>query len=190
MQPLRVALRSPDEASSLRDLRTGQAGVRIISLMFPIALTSRTTWMPPNPSPWRWRKEGATVDRQRRDQAECAMASDPMHGGPRRHREQSQSSRPWSSVQADRLVRRRALCISSSANTRSHTPENMVNGRYQKRMGITVLAALQKRAPSDLHGHSVPCRVTIRRMAFICCSAWPWRPGLSSIGAGRLLHTF
>jgi hypothetical protein len=113
--------------------------------MFPIALTSRTTWMPPNPSPWRWRKEGATVDRQRRDQAECAMASDPMHGGPRRHREQSQSSRPWSSVQADRLVRRRALCISSSANTRSHTPENMVNGRYQKRMGITVLAA--KKSP-------------------------------------------
>jgi hypothetical protein len=76
MLPLRVALRSPDEASSLRDLRTGQAGVRIISLMFPIALTSRTTWMPPNPSPWRWRKEGVTVERQRRDQAECASASD------------------------------------------------------------------------------------------------------------------
>jgi hypothetical protein len=27
-------------------------------------------------SPWRWRKEGVTVEQQRRDQAECAAASD------------------------------------------------------------------------------------------------------------------
>jgi hypothetical protein len=64
------------------------------------------------------------------------LPAPPCTVGHRRHREQSQSSRPWSAVQADRLVRRRAFCISSSANTRSHTPENMVNGRYQKRMGM------------------------------------------------------
>jgi hypothetical protein len=38
-----------------------EVGVRIISLMFLIALTSCTTWAPPDPSPWRWRKEGVTV---------------------------------------------------------------------------------------------------------------------------------
>jgi hypothetical protein len=44
--------------------------------VFLIALTSYTTWAPPDPSPWRWRKEGVTIDQHRRDQAECAMASD------------------------------------------------------------------------------------------------------------------
>jgi hypothetical protein len=44
-----------------------EAGVRIISLMFLIAFTSCTTWAPPDPSPWRWRKEGVTVEQQRRD---------------------------------------------------------------------------------------------------------------------------
>jgi hypothetical protein len=53
-----------------------EAGVRIIWLMFLIALTSCTTWAPPDPSPWRWRKEGVTVEQQRRDQAECTMAAD------------------------------------------------------------------------------------------------------------------
>jgi hypothetical protein len=53
-----------------------EAGVRIISLMFLIAFTSCTTWAPPDPSPWRWRKEGVTVEQQRRDQTECATASD------------------------------------------------------------------------------------------------------------------
>ena len=53
-----------------------EAGVRIISLMFLIAFTSCTTSTPPDPSPWRWRKEGVTVEQQRRDQAECASASD------------------------------------------------------------------------------------------------------------------
>jgi hypothetical protein len=53
-----------------------EAGVRIISLMFLIAFTSCTTSTPPDPSPWRWRKEGVTVEQQRRDQAECATASD------------------------------------------------------------------------------------------------------------------
>jgi hypothetical protein len=37
-----------------------------------VALTSCTTWAPPD----RWRKEGVTIDQQRRDQAECAAASD------------------------------------------------------------------------------------------------------------------
>jgi hypothetical protein len=49
---------------------------RIIPLMFSVALTSCTTWAPPDPSPWRWRKEGVTIDQQRRDQVECATASD------------------------------------------------------------------------------------------------------------------
>jgi hypothetical protein len=49
---------------------------RIISLMFSVALTSCATWTPPGPSPWHWRKEGVTIDQQRRDQAECAAASD------------------------------------------------------------------------------------------------------------------
>jgi hypothetical protein len=44
--------------------------------MSSVALTSCTTWAPPDPSPWRWRKEGVTVEQQRRDQAECATASD------------------------------------------------------------------------------------------------------------------
>jgi hypothetical protein len=43
-----------------------KAGVRIISLMFLIALTSCTTWAPPDPSPWRWWKEGVIVEQQRR----------------------------------------------------------------------------------------------------------------------------
>jgi hypothetical protein len=55
---------------------SGNYGVRIDLLMFFIALTSCTTWAPPDPSPWRWRKEGGTVEQQRRDQAECATASD------------------------------------------------------------------------------------------------------------------
>jgi hypothetical protein len=53
-----------------------EAGVRTISLIFLIALTSCTTWAPPDPSSWHWRKEGGTVEQQRRDQAECATASD------------------------------------------------------------------------------------------------------------------
>jgi hypothetical protein len=61
-----------EEAMSLQF----EAGVRIISLMFLIALTGCTTWAPPDPSPWRWRKEGVTVEQQRRDQAECATAAD------------------------------------------------------------------------------------------------------------------
>jgi hypothetical protein len=61
-----------EEAMSLQF----KAGVRIISLAFLIALTSCTTWAPPDPSPWHWRKEGVTIDQQRRDQAECAAASD------------------------------------------------------------------------------------------------------------------
>jgi hypothetical protein len=44
---------------------------RIISLMFSVAVTSCT-----GPSPWHWRKESVTIDQQRRDQAECAAASD------------------------------------------------------------------------------------------------------------------
>jgi hypothetical protein len=54
-----------------------EAGVcGFISLMFFIALTSCTTWAPPDPSPWHWRKEGVTVEQQRRDQAECEATSD------------------------------------------------------------------------------------------------------------------
>jgi hypothetical protein len=53
-----------------------EAVARIISPLVLLALTSCTTWAPPDPSPWRWRKEGVTVEQQRRDQAECAMASD------------------------------------------------------------------------------------------------------------------
>jgi hypothetical protein len=55
-----------------------EAGPRIISLTFLIALTSCTTWAPPDPSPWRWRKEGVTVEQQ--DQAECATGSDRAYG--------------------------------------------------------------------------------------------------------------
>jgi hypothetical protein len=44
--------------------------------MFFIALTSCTTWAPPDPSSWHWRKEGVTVEQQRRDQAECEATSD------------------------------------------------------------------------------------------------------------------
>ena len=52
------------------------SGPHVATLVFFIALTSCTTWAPPDPSPWRWRKEGVTVEQQRRDQAECATASD------------------------------------------------------------------------------------------------------------------
>jgi hypothetical protein len=51
-------------------------GSRGATLVFLIALTSCTTWAPPDPSPWHWRKAGVTIDQQRRDQAECAAASD------------------------------------------------------------------------------------------------------------------
>ena len=39
-----------------------EAVARIISPLVLLALTSCTTWAPPDPSPWRWRKEGVTVE--------------------------------------------------------------------------------------------------------------------------------
>jgi hypothetical protein len=57
-------------------MHTNEAWPATTSLMFSIGLTCCTTWPPPDPSPWRWRKEGVTIDQQRRDQAECATASD------------------------------------------------------------------------------------------------------------------
>jgi hypothetical protein len=51
-------------------------GSRGATLVFLIALTSCTAWAPPDPSPWHWRKAGVTIDQERRDQAECATASD------------------------------------------------------------------------------------------------------------------
>jgi hypothetical protein len=52
-----------------------KAGVQIVSL-FSVALTSCSTWAPPDSSPWHWQKAGVTIDQQRRDQAECEAASD------------------------------------------------------------------------------------------------------------------
>jgi hypothetical protein len=54
----------------------GEAGVRIITLMFLVTLGGCTTWAPPDPSPWHWRKAGVTIEQQRQDQAECATAAD------------------------------------------------------------------------------------------------------------------
>jgi hypothetical protein len=56
-----------------------KAGVQIVSL-FSVALTSCTTWAPPDQSLWHWRKAGITIDQQRRDQAECETASDRAYG--------------------------------------------------------------------------------------------------------------
>ena len=53
-----------------------KADVRIIPLVFLVALTSCNTWAPPDPSPFHWRKAGVTVEQQRQDQAECETASD------------------------------------------------------------------------------------------------------------------
>jgi hypothetical protein len=86
----RQALKGTNEAMSLQF----EAGMRIISLLFLIASASCTTWAPPDPSPWRWRKERVTVEHQRRDQAECANSFRPGlqcldwgYRGAGRHRE-------------------------------------------------------------------------------------------------------
>ena len=51
-------------------------GTEVSTLAFLIALASCTTWAPPDPSPWRWRKEGVTIEQQRRDQVDCTTAYD------------------------------------------------------------------------------------------------------------------